>query len=121
MAYTKSGVREKLWKKEVFSEVSNSIGCFNNAHKIAKKFDRLSYAQYIDINTYLPNDILTKVDVCSMANSLETRPPLIDIELAKIVQTLPQKEKNQLHQVEMQGKSILKRLLLGDFSEGFCL
>ena len=119
MAYTKSGVREKLWKKEVFSVVSNSIDCFNNAHKIAKKFDRLSYAQYIDINTYLPNDILTKVDVCSMANSLETRPPLIDIELARIVQTLPQKEKNQLHQVEMQGKSILKRLLLGDFSEGF--
>ena len=119
MAYTKSVLREKLWKKEVFSEVSNSIGCFNIAHKTAKRFDPLSYVQYMDINTYLPNDILTKVDVCSMASSLETRPPLIDIELAKIVQTLPHKEKNQLHKAEMQGKSILKRLLLADFSDDF--
>jgi len=119
MAYTKSGIREKLWKKEVFSEISNSIECFNKAHKAAKRFDRLSYAQYVDINTYLPNDILPKVDVCSMANSLETRPPLIDIELAKIVQTLPSKERNQLHNLEMQGKSILKRLLSKNFSEDF--
>ena len=119
MAYTKSGVREKLWKKEVFNEVSNSIDCFNNSHKIAKKFERLSYAQYIDINTYLPNDILTKVDITSMSNSLETRPPLIDIELAKIVAQLPMREKNQLNGIEMQGKSILKRILAKDFKDKF--
>jgi asparagine synthase (glutamine-hydrolysing) len=119
MAYTKPMVRDRLWKKEVFKEVSNSIECFNFAHKIAKKLDSLSYAQCIDINTYLPNDILTKVDICSMANGLETRPPLIDIELAKIVEQLPVHEKNQLYKLEMQGKSILKRILSNHYNDDF--
>ena len=119
MAFTKKEFRNKLWKKGVFNNSSDSISCFNDAHIKSNKFDRLSYAQYIDINTYLPYDILTKVDISSMANSLETRPPLIDIELTKIVQELPLREKNQLHGIEMQGKSILKRLLSKTFDKDF--
>jgi asparagine synthase (glutamine-hydrolysing) len=44
---------------------------------------------YIDSKTYLPGDILTKVDRMSMAASLEARAPLLDHKLIDFVTTIP--------------------------------
>ena len=43
----------------------------------------------LDINTYLTDDILTKVDIASMAHSLEVRCPLVDQELMMFAASLP--------------------------------
>jgi asparagine synthase (glutamine-hydrolysing) len=69
--------------------------------------DPLSQVQYADFKTYLPGDILTKVDRASMASSLETRVPLLDHTLVEWSAGLPSHFK--LHGRE--GKQIFKTAL----------
>ena len=69
--------------------------------------DPLSIIQYLDFKTYLPGDILTKVDRASMAHALEVRVPLLDHKLVEWVSGLPSSYKLQ----GSQGKFIFKKTL----------
>ena len=71
--------------------------------------DPLSRIQYVDMKTYLVDDILVKVDRASMANSLEVRCPLLDHRLMELVAQIPSGLK--LH--NGQGKYIFKKALQG--------
>ncbi|HJZ69892.1 MAG TPA: asparagine synthase (glutamine-hydrolyzing) [Blastocatellia bacterium] len=51
--------------------------------------ERLDHLLYLDSKTYLPGDILTKVDRMSMAHSIEAREPLLDHKLIEFVQSVP--------------------------------
>jgi asparagine synthase (glutamine-hydrolysing) len=55
--------------------------------------DPLLQAQYTDLHTYLPGDILVKTDRTAMAVSLELRPPILDHELVAWGMALPAEAK----------------------------
>ncbi|PPD21493.1 MAG: asparagine synthetase B [Methylobacter sp.] len=67
----------------------------------------MALVQYLDFKTYLPGDILTKVDRASMAHALEVRVPLLDHKLVEWIAKLPGKFK--LHGRE--GKYLFKKAL----------
>ena len=75
--------------------------------KNAPTDDPLSLLQYLDFKTYLPGDILTKVDRASMAHSLEVRVPLLDHTFLEWVSGLPPNIKLQ----GGEGKYIFKKSL----------
>jgi asparagine synthase (glutamine-hydrolysing) len=65
------------------------------------------------MKTYLPGDILTKVDRASMAHSLEVRVPILDAEFAEWACGLPSSSKLQ----SGEGKYIFKKSLRGRVSD----
>jgi asparagine synthase (glutamine-hydrolysing) len=67
----------------------------------------LSMIQYLDMKTYLPGDILTKVDRASMAHALEVRVPLLDHKLVEWISGLPPEMKLN----GQEGKYVFKKSL----------
>src|SRR5262249_17112934 len=63
--------------------------------------------QYLDLKTYLPDDILTKVDRAAMAVGLEARPPLLDHHLIEAVFRIPA----HIRFPQFQKKYLLKKAM----------
>jgi asparagine synthase (glutamine-hydrolysing) len=86
---------------------------YNSSHTIAQYFneapcdDVLGAAQYVDLKTWLPGDILTKVDRTAMSTSLETRVPMLNHELVDWSLGLPA----EMKLLRGEGKYVLKKAL----------
>jgi len=68
---------------------SDPFNVFRGYLDKAPGHDPVSQLLYLDTKTYLPGDILTKVDRMSMAASLEARAPLLDHKLIEFVSRVP--------------------------------
>jgi len=115
MSWLSPDKKRKLYRDPLRRELADydSFSVLEPHFKRTEGWDPLSRVQYVDIKTFLVDDILTKVDRASMAHSLEVRVPLLDHEVMELAASLPSR-------LKLRGqtqKYILKKAvrgLLGD-------
>ncbi len=83
--------RKKLFRKEFWEIIKESPAELQGALSFTKadSSDFLFNMQKLDMQKYMVDDILTKVDRASMQNSLEVRVPILDHEFAELACTIP--------------------------------
>ncbi len=94
------------------AEFSDSVSANSASGQIDRWFAKangsgtLDASLLTDLMSYLPNDLLVKVDIASMANSLEARSPFLDHKLIEFAASLPE----ELKMRRFQTKSLLKKV-----------
>jgi asparagine synthase (glutamine-hydrolysing) len=110
------GLKDRL----LGGEVRRKLNGYDSADVLRYHYDRadsadpLSRIQYVDMKTYLVDDILVKVDRASMANSLEVRCPLLDHKLMELIAQIPSGLKLRKGKGKYIFKKALERVLPGD-------
>jgi asparagine synthase (glutamine-hydrolysing) len=95
------GLRQAIAEADVYAPVRDALGKASG--------DTLNRQLYADLSIYLADDILTKVDRMSMATSLETRAPFLDVSVMELALSMP----GHLKMRGRERKYVLKRALTG--------
>ena len=111
-AIMKNDLRHSLYRKDFLATLqgyrADQVSHQHAGNCLSK--DPVSLAQYLDMKTYLPGDILTKVDRASMAHALEVRVPLLDHKLVEWAASLQPDQKRR----GGEGKWLLKKAMEKD-------
>ncbi|WP_289022059.1 asparagine synthase (glutamine-hydrolyzing) [Desulfobacter postgatei] len=101
--------KAKFFNDQVMQKIRGyqTFDMFKEIYDKAPAQDHLSRIQYLDIKTYLCEDILTKVDRASMAVSLEVRCPILDHVFMEYAAKIP----SNLKLKGLEGKYIFKKAL----------
>ena len=111
VAISPTEVRQRLFSDAFRLELQGykAIEVLKEHYLQADTEDPLARVQYLDFKTYLPGDILTKVDRASMAHGLEVRVPILDHQFVEWAARVPISGKLK----GRQGKFIFKKALEG--------
>lgn len=90
-----AGARRRLYTPEFAGALASadSDELLLGPWRQASGADLLDQLLEIDTTVYLPGDLLTKIDIATMASSLEARSPLLDHELMELAASLPPEQK----------------------------
>lgn len=102
--------KEKLLSRDVLNDSNSDI--YADAREMLSLCDaenEIEQMQFLDINFYMAEDILTKVDRAAMSVSLETRAPFLDPRVGQFAAALPLDYKLK----GRNGKYILKKAVEG--------
>ena len=100
----KSSLYEPSFAKQI---EGRSFDFLNRLYEAADTRDPAAAVAYADLCSYLPCDLLTKVDVATMSVGLEARSPFLDHEFVEFALTIPPALKMNLWR--LGGKHLLKR------------
>ncbi len=116
MSHILPPLKAKLFSGDMATQLRSydSISAFREHWDNCKSDDPLSRIQYLDMKTYLVEDILTKVDRASMAVSLEVRVPVLDHKFMEMVARMPSSYKLRGRTSKFAFKESLKKILPAD-------
>ena len=83
--------RQQLLAPDLFDQIDprRTLDVIRSPFESATGTSRLDRLLQTDVESYLPGDLLTKVDIATMAHSLEARSPFLDHELMEFAATIP--------------------------------
>ena len=110
-------LRTRIFSADLMHELAgyDPLDGFRDIYDHAPAPDFLSKILYLDLKTYLVDDVLTKVDRASMANSLEVRVPLLDHHLVEFAHSLPAQLKLRNGEGKYLLREVMKRFLPTQF------
>lgn len=103
-----ASLKGRMYQPQFYAQVGSTVGnYFEKLFGALEQGTDLRRMTYVDLKTWLPDDLLLKADKMTMACSLELRVPMLDHHLLEFSTALP----DHLRRNGDQGKYLLKKLM----------